>query len=306
MRYTEDRSQSVHDRQLDQVLHWESAMARPPKRVVERLKKQVPVFQKVLQSARIRDVNESDTVTIITDMLANIYGYDKYSEVTSEQAIRGTYCDLAVTTDGEIKFLIEVKAIGLALKENHLRQAISYGANQGIPWIVLTNGIDWEIYRLRFEQPVSCDLVCSLDFLTINPRKGDEQERLFLLCKEGLAKAAIEDFHARVQSLNRFVVAALIKTHPVLNVLRREMRRISPDVKVSIEDLEGLLPDVLKRDVLEGEAATRATRQVSRAASKPLRHKTKKVPEQPKRQVDLGKQSNISVAQKQQDVEAEP
>ena len=37
-------------------------MARLPKRVVDRLKKQVPIFQKVLQSARIRDVNESDTV----------------------------------------------------------------------------------------------------------------------------------------------------------------------------------------------------------------------------------------------------
>jgi hypothetical protein len=246
-------------------------MSRLPKRVVERLKKQVPVFQRVLQSARIRDVNEADTVTIVTDMLAAIFGYDKYAEVTSEQAIRGTYCDLAVTSEGEIKFLIEVKAIGLALKENHLRQAMSYGANQGIPWIVLTNGVDWEIYRLRFEQPIGCDLVCTIDFLTVNPRKLDEQERLFLLCKEGLAKAAIEEFHARVQSLNRFVVAALIGSDPVLGVLRRELRRMSPDVKVSLDELKRLLPDVLKRDVLEGEAAVRARRQVSRASSKPLR-----------------------------------
>jgi hypothetical protein len=258
-------------------------MAKLPNKVIDRLKKQVPLFQKVLQSARIRDVNESDTVTIVTDMLAGIFGYDKYAEITSEQAIRGTYCDLAITLNGETRFLIEVKAIGLTLKENHLRQVMSYGANEGIQWLVLTNGADWEIYRLRFEQPIDCDLVCKLDFLTLNHRKADEQEQLFLLCKEGLAKAAIEDFHNKIQSLNRFVVAALIKTDPVLNVLRREMKRISPDIKVTTEDIQKLLPDVLKREVLEGEAVDRAVKQVSKATKKAAKAaaKTTSAPKQP-------------------------
>jgi len=45
-------------------------------------------------------------------MLAEIFGYDKYSEVTRELAIRGTYCDLATRIDGKFQMLIEVKAIG--------------------------------------------------------------------------------------------------------------------------------------------------------------------------------------------------
>ena len=220
-------------------------MVSIPKRVVERLKKQVPVFQRVLQSARVRDVNESDTVTIVTDVLATIFGYDKYAEITSEQAIRGTYCDLAIVVDGDIRFLIEVKAIGLALKENHLRQAMGYGANQGIPWIVLTNGVDWEIYKLRFEKPIGCDLVCTLDFLTLNPRKADDQAKLFVVCREGLAKAAIEEFHARLQSVNRFVLAALIQTDPVLEAVRREMRRLNRDIKISTDEIKDLLGVVL-------------------------------------------------------------
>ncbi|MEJ2031655.1 MAG: hypothetical protein P8Y63_01130 [Deltaproteobacteria bacterium] len=36
------------------------------------------------------------TVTLFTDMLAEIYGYDKYPEITSEYVIRSTYCVLAV------------------------------------------------------------------------------------------------------------------------------------------------------------------------------------------------------------------
>ncbi|MCK4414396.1 MAG: type I restriction enzyme HsdR N-terminal domain-containing protein [Candidatus Eisenbacteria sp.] len=251
-------------------------MATVPKRVAERFKKHLPAFQRVLQSARVRDVNESDTVTIVTDMLSTVFGYDKYSEITSEQAIRGTFCDLAVVVDGKTKFLIEVKAIGLTLKENHLRQAVGYGANQGIQWVVLTNGIDWEIYRLRFEKPIGYDLVCSIDFLTLNARKKDDHAKLFLLCKEGLAKAAIEEFAARTQSLNRFVLAALIQTETVANVLRREIRRMSPEVKVTADEIKDLLGDVLKRDVVDGEAAVRARRQVGRAAGKMLRKRQSK------------------------------
>ena len=90
------------------------------KKVLDRLGKNVGKYQRVLKAARDRDVNESDTVTIITDMLGSVFGFDKYTDITSEQAIRGTYCDLAVNLDGKIKYLIEVKAIGLTLKENHL------------------------------------------------------------------------------------------------------------------------------------------------------------------------------------------
>ena len=111
-------------------------MVRVPKKVGERLIKEVRHFQRILRQARDRDVNESDTVTIIADMLERIFGFDKYTEVTSELAIRGTFCDLAVKIDDAVQYLIEVKAIGLQLKDTHLRQAVNYGANHGVPWVV--------------------------------------------------------------------------------------------------------------------------------------------------------------------------
>ena len=52
-------------------------------------------FQPILLAARARDVNESDTCLIVTDVLQDILGYDKYSEITSEYQIRSTFCDLA-------------------------------------------------------------------------------------------------------------------------------------------------------------------------------------------------------------------
>jgi hypothetical protein len=256
-------------------------MAKVPKKVADRFAKTVGKFQRVLADAKDRDVNESDTVTIITDILSDVLGYDKYSDISSEQAIRGTYCDLAVKHDGKAKFLIEVKAIGLTLRENHLRQAVNYGANKGIPWVVLTDGLRWEIYRIKFEQPIAHEVVCAFNFLDLSPRKVDTHETLYMLCKEGLSQSAMQAFHEHVQVVNRYIVCALVASEPVLSVIRRELKRLAPDCRVTTEELAQLLPDVLKRDLLEGDAASRAKRRVTRASSRPLRRRaTKKLSEQ--------------------------
>lgn len=267
-------------------------MVRIPKKVSDRLIKEINKFQKVLKTAKDRDVNESDTVTIITDMLAGVFGFDKYTELTSEQAIRGTYCDLAIKIDGNIKYLIEVKAIGIALKDSHLRQAIGYGATHGIQWVVLTNGISWQIYKIKFEKPVDYDLVCSFDFLELNSRKQEDQNKVFLLCKQGLAKDAIEVFHNHVQSVNRFMVGAIILSDPVVSTIRRELRKVTSGVKVTDEEIVSILnSEVLKRDVVQGESAEEALKSIRRAIKKKAKKKAVKketVPDVPSSPVYSG------------------
>jgi hypothetical protein len=247
-----------------------------PAKVMDRFNANIAQFQKVLQNAYDRDVNESDTVTIVKDMLASVMGFDKYEEVTSEYSIRGTYCDLATKLDGSVRYLIEVKAIGLALKENHLRQVVSYGSSQGVPWVVLTNGITWEVYRIKFEQPVSHEFVFGLNFLELNTRKCEDMEKLFLLCREGVQKSAIDDFHAFTQIVNRFTIAAIVTSDPVLTVIRRELQRLEPNSRVTTEDISAILPDVLKRDVTEGDEAVAAQKRVSKATKIQLRKRSEK------------------------------
>lgn len=240
-------------------------MAYIPKKVVERFVKTVPKFQKVLQIAKDRDVNESDTVAVLNDIFGDVFGYDKYLEVTSELAIRGTYCDLALRVEDKVQFLVEAKAIGIDLKETHMKQACDYGANHGVQWVVLTNSIEWRVYRIRFEQPINFDLVCTLDFLTLNPRNEKDQEQLFLLAKEGLGKNAREDFYERVQSVNRYVIGNLILAEPVLAVVRRELKKLADGMKIDVEEVEKIVKgEVLKREVVEGDEAEAAHARVSK------------------------------------------
>lgn len=155
-------------------------MGSVPKKVAERLVAGLKQYQPVLASAKARDVNEADTVTIIKDMLADVFGYDKYSEVTSEHAIRGSYCDLATKLDGIVATLIEVKAIGLELKTQHIKQAVDYAANKGVDWVLLTNGIAWKVFRIQFTKPIEQELVVDLDFSKLSYRSNHDIEMLYL------------------------------------------------------------------------------------------------------------------------------
>ncbi len=247
-------------------------MAAIPKRVLDRFAKKLPEYQKILKAANDKDVNESDTVTIVTDILADVFGYDKYSELTREYCIRGTYCDLAIKVDGNLRFLIEAKAIGLDLKPLHLRQALDYGAREGIQWVILTNGITWQVNRIRFEQPVAYDIVCSFDIMSMSHRKQDDVDLLFLLCREAISTTAIEDFHDRQKFVNRFVVGLLLQEEPVLDVIRRELRRLSPGLRVENAEVKNILTaEVVKRDTLEGELAEAAKLRLKTAVKKAAR-----------------------------------
>jgi len=237
-----------------------------PKKVEERFCSVVPKFQKVLNIAKSRDLNESDTVSVITDILADVFGYEKYLEVTSELAIRGTYCDIAVKIGDKIQFLIECKAIGTELKEAHLRQAVGYGANKGIQWIILTNGADWQVYRLRFEQPIAWDMVARFDLFQVSVRDERALETLFLVSKEGVEKNVRDDVYEKIQCVNRFVVGAIIMSEPVIQSVKRELRKIAEGVKVEDSEIADMIRDsVLRRDLVEGDEALTARNKVTKA-----------------------------------------
>jgi predicted type IV restriction endonuclease len=214
-----------------------------PTKVHSRLVAGIKQFQPILADAKSRDVGEADTSTIVKDMLSAVLGYDKYSEITSEYAIRGTYCDLAIKIDGKLSLLIEVKAIGINLKDSHVKQAVDYAANQGIEWVVLTNGAIWRVYHLNFEQPISSELIEEMDFVAANPKKEADLLSLYIITKEGNGKSALDDYHAQKQAMSRYYIGATILTEGVLEVLRRELRRVSPDAKIELDDLKRVIEE---------------------------------------------------------------
>jgi Type I restriction enzyme R protein N terminus (HSDR_N) len=247
-------------------------MTTIPKKIEDRIAAGIRRFQPIVSAAKARDVGESDTVTIVTDMLAEIFGYDKYAEITSEHAIKGTYCDLAIKHDGGLQSIIEVKAIGIDLKDQHVKQAVDYAANQGVEWVVLTNAVTWRVYKVFFVRPIDQEMVVEFDFLTLNPKAAQHVEMMYLFCKEGWAKSVLGDYHTHKQALSRFFLGAIILSEPVLEIIRRELRRVSPEVKIELGQIKDVLStEVLKREVMEGEKAEDAARKIAKAAKNLLK-----------------------------------
>lgn len=244
-------------------------MFKIPKKVQERFSDRIRHFQKIAEQQKAKDVSEADTVTVVKDILAEVFGYDKYQELTSEHQIKGTFCDLAVKIDGKLRLLIEVKAAGVTLNNSHLRQTINYGVTQGIEWVALTNGINWQVYKIKFGQPPIEEELARFDFLAINPKNEDDMQKLFLLCKEGMTSEALNTYHQVAQLFNKHTVSVFLQSEVVLSALRREMRRIFPELKIETSGLADLLiNEIIKRDAIDGEKYKEAEARVKKILKK--------------------------------------
>ena len=221
-------------------------MATIPSKANKRLVEGVKRFKPIVTKARDMDINESDTVTIISDILSEVFGYDKYTDITSEFAVKKTYCDLAIKLDEHPCLLLEAKAAGLNLKEQYIKQAVDYGSNSGIEWVVLTNAVHWMVYKIIFAKPVSSELVYEFDFTEINTKKESDLELLFYLTKEAMTKSgkgSLDDYRSHKQVINKFVVSQLLLSEPILDAIRKTIKKVSTDAKGTNEEISRIIND---------------------------------------------------------------
>jgi predicted type IV restriction endonuclease len=244
--------------------------AKATARITAGLKK----YQPIVRDQKARDVNESDTVVVVTDVLQEVFGYDKFKEITSEHSIRGTFCDLAIKLEDKLQLLIEIKAIGTELKDQHVKQAIDYAANEGCDWVVLTNAVNWRIYKVVFAKPIDKELVVELNLLDIDPKSDNDMQLIGLVAREAWQKERLDEYLEQKQAVSRFTIAAVLLSDAVLPIIRRELRRISPSVRIETDEIaDALQADVIKREALEGDKATAAAKLVAKCARKSLKAK---------------------------------
>jgi hypothetical protein len=130
---------------------------------------------------------------------------------------------------------------------------VDYAANQGVDWVLLTNGVHWRVYHVTFGKPIEHELVVDIDFAAVSSRSEADVDRLYLWCKEGWLKSALTEYHHQKQALSRFFVGGMLLSEPVLDVIRRELRRMSPDVRIEVDEIRQVLAqEVIKRVVLDG------------------------------------------------------
>lgn len=254
-------------------------MAKIPNKIWARISQQIKRYQQKILDAQKRDINESDTARLVAEMLGDIMGYDKLQEITGEYAIRGAYADLAVRVRNDIRFFVEVKAINIELKESHVTQLVNYGANQGVDWAILTNGVKWQAYKITFAKPVDRILVMEVD-LAISNAKSDEVIDFFgNMSKEVFTPSSMTEVFRAKQAMSKYSIAAILLSEPVVAIVRRELRRMADGLNPDLESIRTLMTDqVIKRELLEGDEALAAAKSVRKALKRSLRERSTTAP----------------------------
>lgn len=236
-----------------------------PAKVQNRLAQQLKKYQAIILDARKRDINESDTGLIVVDMMCDVFGYKKIEEITSEHAIKSTFADLAIRVGNAVRFLVEVKAINIELKESHVTQVVNYAANLPADWVILTNGARWQAYKVNFNKPIAGTLVLDIDLCTINLKDGDISDLFGGLSREVFTPDSMSQMFKAKQAMSKYSIAQLLLSEPVVGMVRRELRKLADGLNPDIDAVRSVIEgQVIKRELIEADEAKIAARAVKK------------------------------------------
>lgn len=200
-------------------------MAVYQEKAKERIKKGLRRMNGVVERAIRDEYKEADTRKIVSLMLEDYLGWDRFANVTAEQMIGSRYADYVVRNADEELFVVEVKQIGLKLKETHLNQARQYAVDEGIDWIILTNGDEWRAYRTEIDGKIPVTKhVFTVRLSDSDMKPAEKAELFYLFSEEANRKKEIEDYYQRRIALSGENLADHILSDDVINKLRVSLK----------------------------------------------------------------------------------
>ena len=213
------------------------------KKSQELLNKGVKKFKKIIELAKQKNLNESDTSNIINDMLGEVWWYDKYFDVTTEYKIKGQYCDYGIKIDNQLVALIEVKAIWIDLNDNHLFQAISYAGNEGVKRVVLTNLRERKLYYLTFGDKIEKELILEINFF------DEKNNKIYKDCeyfhKEAFQKNMLEVLREQRLALCEDNIKKVIFGKAMITKFKSEIKNLT-GMKIWDQEAEDILRSYMK------------------------------------------------------------
>lgn len=209
------------------------------------LKKMLPV----MLQARDANLNEADTVMRLVKLFEDVLGYDALVDVSREAQMKGKYVDVTLKVDGVTRLLVEAKAAGETLRERHIEQAENYASKNNYRWVLLTNGVVWNLYYVTTDGGVESTRAFSVD---LSAEDGLEvaSEKLALLHKQSIKKGELEDYWRMKTALSPSSIGRALMQEGVLALIRREIRK-EEGLLIDIEDLAAAIHKMLSAEARE-------------------------------------------------------
>jgi hypothetical protein len=211
----------------------------------EKLRASLRRFSKPLGDLLTRDANEGDTRLLVTDFLTDALGYDRYENLTTEYQVRGEFADYGIRIDRDLVAFVEVKRVATKLGAKHLRQVEMYAVNEGVEWMILTNGVQWRAYHVSAGLPVEIDLTLEVDLLSDAP-PAQKVNDLFYLTRASLKRRQIDDLWKATRAKSPKSLATVLASPGVIDAIRKELRRATKQ-NVDVQEIDRLLRETVIR-----------------------------------------------------------
>jgi predicted type IV restriction endonuclease len=211
----------------------------------ERISGGLRKLAKPTQMLKEKDAAEADTRHLVTDMLVELLGFDKYEHLTAEFNVKGDWADYGIRLEKQIVAFVEVKRITQELSPKHLRQVESYALREGVEIAILTNGQIWQAYEVIVTkgQQSEVNLIFGVDILDDSIKHSSKVDLMLLLSIEGFTKGLLKDFIEKRNAVSPKNVTAAILSDAVIDTIRKVIRQKtnynvdSDDVLVAVKQL---------------------------------------------------------------------
>lgn len=180
------------------------------------------------------DLDESGTRLMINSFLKDVLDYIELDEIKTEYSIKGTYADYVIQLENTQHIIVEVKAIQINLTDKHIRQSIGYAADEGIDWVILTNGKQWQLYRVIFGKPLQHKLVFNYDLTD----DADYKKAIIdfqYLTKKCVSKGLLEDMWSKYIATEPQNMCKFLIEDEIINAVRKKIKK---DTGINFDPLE--------------------------------------------------------------------
>ncbi len=218
----------------------------------ERMKAAIKKFNKPLADLVARDANEGDTRLLVTDMLCDGFGFDKYSELTTEYRVKGEFADYGIRLDKDLIAFLEVKRVATKLAAKHLRQVETYAVNEGVEWVILTSGVVWQVYHITGGLPIVVDLALEVDLFG-EETLAQKANQLYYLTRESLKRRQIDSLWQAKRATSPKSLAKVLCSENVVTAIRRELKRTTGQSVTDPEVVRLLNATVLRPECLNSK-----------------------------------------------------
>ncbi len=175
--------------------------------------------------AKEQNLNEADMVLRLVKFFEDVLGYDPLNEVSREANMRDKFVDLLLKIDSVPRLIIEVKAPTVALRDRQIEQAENYASRNNFQWVLLTNGVEWNLYHLTYGEGIEYERALQVDLAVDDLNKAADM--LTILHRDSLAHDGLDDYWACQVALSPVSISKALFHEEVLMAVRRNVKKES-------------------------------------------------------------------------------